>query len=259
MIFDTVVIFALLFSAVIAFLRGFIREVLTILGLVLGAAAAYAFGPRMVPVMVHALGEKGTADYKFFGLLHGDIAAHILAYASIFFPILIAASIASWLLADGARALGLGPLDRTLGVVFGIGRAVLLLSLLYLPFYLWTDREERDKSPLLEGSHTRVVIESVAGWMVSVIPDRMLAGVKKDADQAAKEAKSARQTLQDMDMLRKKETQQNQNSPAANDGGDHAVQPVPEPAPAGPPSPGPGYGPQQRQDMGNLIDKGLNQ
>ena len=263
MIFDTVVIFALLFSCVIAFLRGFIREVLTIFGLVAGAAAAYYLGPQMVPTMTHALGEKAAPDYKLFGEIHGNVLAQLLAYAAVFFPVVIALSVISYFLYTGARAIGLGPLDRTLGVVFGIARAMLLLGLLWLPFYT-----DRDKWSILEGSHTRVYVEAVTGWMVSIVPGDMLAGIKKDADRAAKDAKTAKQTLQDIDVLRKdKDQDSNKNNnngsanPLATDGNkdNNNVQPVPQPAPAAPPSSGPGYQDQQRHDMGNLIDKGLNQ
>ncbi len=177
MIFDTVVIFALLFSCVIAFLRGFIREVLTIFGLVAGAAAAYYLGPQLVPAMTHALGEKAAPDYKLFGVIHGPVLAQMLAHAAVFFPVVIALSVLSYFLYTGARAIGLGPLDRTMGVVFGIARAMLLLGLLWLPFYTFTDKADRDKLwSILEGSHTRVYVEAVTGWMVSIMPGDMLAG-----------------------------------------------------------------------------------
>jgi membrane protein required for colicin V production len=268
MIFDTVVIFALLFSCVIAFLRGFIREVLTIFGLVAGAAAAYYLGPQMVPAMTHALGERAAPDYKLFGEIHGNVLAQLLAYAAVFFPVVIALSVLSYFLYTGARAIGLGPLDRTLGVVFGIVRAMLLLGLLWLPFYTFTDKADRDKWPILQDSHTRVYVEAVAGWMVSIVPGDMLAGIKKDADRAAKDAKTAKQTLQDIDVLHKDkdkdsdktDNDSNANPPATGGNKDtNDVQPVPQPASAAPPSSGPGYQDQQRQDMGHLIDKGMNQ
>jgi membrane protein required for colicin V production len=250
MIFDAVVIFVLLFSSAIAFLRGFIREMLMILGLIIGLVAAWYFGPGMAPTMVNMLGEKGHSEYRFFGILHGDIVAQMLGYAAVFFPILIAASVASYFLSTGAKAMGLGPVDRTLGVVFGIARALVLISLLYMPFYLWTEKEDRDKFALLQDSHTRVIVEGVSGWMVTMVPEDMLASVKKDADRAKDEAaKTARQKLQEMDVLRRDGKQRD------ND----VITPMPEPQPAAGPSPGPGYEDNQRRDMGKLIGKGMNE
>ena len=49
LVFDVVIIAILLISVLIAVLRGFIREVLTIFGVIGGVAAAYFLGP-LLPV-----------------------------------------------------------------------------------------------------------------------------------------------------------------------------------------------------------------
>lgn len=252
MIFDAIVIFALLFSCVIAFLRGFIREALTIIGLFVGIGAAYVFGPAMVPVVTRWLGENADHAHKFLGVLHGDQMALVCAYSIVFFPTLIIISVASYFLSASVRAMGLGAIDRTAGVLFGLARALVMLSILYLPLYLWTAKEDRDKMGFLADSHTRVYVETVSGWMVNAIPPTMIAGIKKDADRAKEEAKTARERLQDIDLLRK-------DKGAAQNGNNTDVQAVPQPAPAAQPSPGTGYQDEQRQDMGKLINKGINQ
>jgi len=46
------------------------------------------------------------------------------------------------ILAEGAKSMGLGAVDRTFGVIFGLVRGVVLLSLLYLPVYLLVEKNE---------------------------------------------------------------------------------------------------------------------
>jgi len=258
MIFDAIVIFALLFSCVIAFLRGFIREVLTIIGLFVGVAAAYVFGPGMVPLVTRWLGERADHAHKFLGVLHGDQLALVCAYAVVFFPTLIVISVASYFLSAGIRAMGLGALDRTAGVIFGLMRALVILGLLWLPVYTYWKPEERDKMSFVQGSHTRVYVETVSGWLVSVIPPDLIAGIKSDAERAKEDAKTARERLQDIDLLRKEKGAAVQNNSNGNNNNTD-VQPVPQPTPAAQPSSGAGYQDQQRQDMGKLINKGINQ
>ena len=65
MIVDILVLAVLLISALIAFLRGFIREVLTITGVVGGLAAAYFGGPLLAPLMRGWLGvQEGVEPNK---------------------------------------------------------------------------------------------------------------------------------------------------------------------------------------------------
>ena len=47
------------------------------------------------------------------------------------------------MLSGAVNAMGLGPVDRSLGVFFGVARALLLLGLVYLPFHLLLDDDAR--------------------------------------------------------------------------------------------------------------------
>jgi len=142
MIFDAVILAAVILSSIIAFLRGFVREVLTIFGVVGGLAASYFGGPILVPLMRGWLGVKELAkDEKpeeLFGMIPMTIVADVCAYGLIFIVVVIILSVLSHFLATGVKAIGLGPVDRILGVLFGVGRAILLMALIYLPVYLLT-------------------------------------------------------------------------------------------------------------------------
>lgn len=170
MIIDIVVAAIVVVSAIISFLRGLIRETLTIAGVIGGFFAAVTFGPKLSPVFNNWLNvaEDPKEIAKLFDIVPMNIVADICAYASIFIIVVIIISVISHFTAGAAKAMGLGPIDRTLGVIFGIIRAVVLLGLLYLPFHLLMDQPSKDK--YFEGSKTHTVIEKTAEFMTRFLP-----------------------------------------------------------------------------------------
>lgn len=170
MIVDIVVGVIILISAAIAFLRGFIREVLTIAGVVGGVLAAIFLGPKLAPLFRSWFGvEDGKAPEKLFDMVPMDVAADATAYAAIFIIFVIAISVMSHFIASGAKAMGLGPIDRTLGVLFGVVRGFVLLGLFYLPFHLMM--KEESKKELFAESRAHYLIEDVAEVLTEMLPD----------------------------------------------------------------------------------------
>ncbi len=183
---DIFVGLVVLVSVGIAFVRGFIREVLTVFGIVGGIIAAYIGGPLLSPIIRGWLGvEEGAETHEaLFGLVPYPMLADILAYGLILILFVIILSIISHYIAEFARNLGLGALDRSLGVVFGIARAVLVLGLLYLPFHVAVSDEQKEE--WFDGSHSSVYLEATAEWMSAYLPknveEKMEEGVKQAGD-----------------------------------------------------------------------------
>jgi membrane protein required for colicin V production len=184
MVFDILVLITLIVSALIAFLRGAIREILTILGVIGGLAAAYYGGPHLIPHMEGWLGveppQEGVTPEKLLGILPYDILAQILSYGLIFIVVVIVLSIISHMLAETARALGLGPVDRTLGVIFGLARGILLLGVIYFPFHLMLGPEEKEE--WFEGSKTFFFVEQTSEAIAQFVPEKTVAKFQKDAE-----------------------------------------------------------------------------
>ena len=170
MIIDLVVVAIVIVSAVISFLRGFIRETLTIAGIAGGLFAAVTFGPKLAPVFRNwfDVADDGETVKKLFDIVPMTIVADGLAYAAIFITVVILISVISHFISGAVKALGLGPVDRTLGVVFGIARAVLLLGLLYLPFHLLMDSDAKEK--YFGESKTHYIIEKTSIIMTKFLP-----------------------------------------------------------------------------------------
>lgn len=199
MILDILVAILLLISALIAFLRGFIREVLTILGTVGALLAAYIGGPLLSPSVRGWMGAEDVENApRFLDIVPYTLIADVLAYGGIFVVVVIILSLISHALAEGAKKIGLGAVDRTLGVIFGLVRGVILLGLLYLPIHLLVD--DATKETWFNGSRTHIYLEYTAEWMSGFLPER------QQAEEDLRETQGAvREQLQKMDLLGKDE------------------------------------------------------
>lgn len=170
MIIDIVVGVIVLASALISFMRGLIREVLTIAGVVGGILAAVFLGPMLVPTVRDWFGAgEGEEPSKLFDIIPMEIVADATTYGVIFIAVVIVLSVASHFISGAAKAVGLGPIDRTLGVAFGIARALVLLGLVYLPFHLLMDEEKKEE--IFADSKTHYFIEKTAGVMAAYLPE----------------------------------------------------------------------------------------
>jgi membrane protein required for colicin V production len=115
---DFIVIAVIGISAIIAFLRGFVREILTI-GSWLGAGLVtlYAF-PVLQP--------------KFEQWIASKLAADIAGGVALFLISLVIFSILSHMVARFVRGSALTAVDRSLGLLFGLVRGAILVSLAYM-------------------------------------------------------------------------------------------------------------------------------
>lgn len=237
MIFDLAALAILVISCIIAFLRGFIRESLTIAGVVGGALAAVYGGPFTAPLArrwMNAEGKGTEEPPKLFDIIPYTILADVLAYGAVFIIVVIILSIISHFLSGWAKAVGLGALDRSFGVIFGIMRAVVLMALLYLPVFMLVEKQQRDE--WFKDSKVQTYIEPVSGWMAAMLPEGTAEGAKEKAgEQADALSKATREKLQDLDLLRRENEEADEGAVDA-----------------------PGYKDEQRQNMNELIDDNFN-
>jgi membrane protein required for colicin V production len=161
-IVDFGVLGILLVSGLIAAYRGFLKEALTVSAWLLAALAAVFFWPVVKPFART--------------LIEPTIVADILALASVFFMLLIPVSFVSFRLSELVRESHAGPLDRSMGFVFGLGRGLLVVGLGYLIFASlapskthpdWV-REAR-LLPIVKG--TADVIRSISGGKAKATDD----------------------------------------------------------------------------------------
>ncbi len=215
MIIDISVLVILLISAGIAFMRGFIREILTIAGVVGGLAAAYFGGPLLKPVTRGWFGvEEGIVPERLFGILPYDVLADGLSYGLIFIVVVGILSFISHSLAEWAKKIGLGAIDRSFGFLFGLIRGILLLGLLYLPIHLFVDAEAKEN--WFEGTKSHFYLESVASAMASYLPDDAENAAQATLEQG-EQIMNARDKLENIKLLKKEEGEEGNEKNAPSD------------------------------------------
>ncbi|MEO0388388.1 MAG: CvpA family protein [Pseudomonadota bacterium] len=121
-IIDAGALFVLIVSALLAYSRGFVREVLSILGWVVAAVAAFIFAPDIVPFVyeIPYLGEIIGTSCEF---------ATIAGAGIVFILALLVVSIFTPLISGAIQNSAIGPLDQGLGFLFGLARGALLIIL----------------------------------------------------------------------------------------------------------------------------------
>ncbi len=247
MVVDVIAGIILLASIIISILRGFVREVLTIFGILGGSLAAYIGGPLLSPTMRGWLGitDDGAEKVKFFDVIPYPMLADWISYATIFIIFVIILSIISHFLASSVKNIGLGAVDRTLGMVFGLVRGVLFLGLLYLPVYYLVDSGQSEEWGWLNNSKSRVYLEATSGWIVGFIPEDKMESIT-EATQEIGEMNEARKKLQELNVLT---PMPEENAPRNNDL-------VTTPEPDGEESAGSeGYSDDFRSKMDQLIER----
>jgi membrane protein required for colicin V production len=111
--FDLIVIGIVGLSAVFAFWRGFVRVVMSLVGLVAAVLAAIHLSPSASD-QLRMLSDSPTTRY-------------LAAFALIFIVVVLICALLGWLLSRAIRAVGLGFIDRLLGAVVGVARGVLIV------------------------------------------------------------------------------------------------------------------------------------
>src|SRR5579859_6392447 len=116
--FDIFIIVLIVLSGLFAFARGFVREALSIATWIGAALAGLYALPYTRPIAEQWL-QKG-------------IVADAAAGLSVFVVVLIVLSIMSSAIARRVKDSSLSAVDRTLGLLFGLARGVILACVVYL-------------------------------------------------------------------------------------------------------------------------------
>lgn len=185
MIIDGLILATLVLSALIAFFRGFVREVLTLFGLVGALAVAWFAAPFVQPYAQELIGNN--PDGRLFGLIPYPVAADVGAFAAVFLATLILLTLAAHAISHGLHAVGLGSVDRILGVLFGLIRGLVLVLLFYMPFYFTASAEQ--KQMWYKESAMLPLIDMVAETIEPLLPRHDDPVTKEDVKEVAEDAK----------------------------------------------------------------------
>lgn len=160
-IIDAVTAFVILLSGVLAWSRGFVREVMAIVGWVAAAVVGYMLAPRVVPLV---------REIPYVGDFLADSCelSVIAAFAAVFALALVVVSLFTPLFSSAVRNSALGGIDQGLGFLFGVARGMLLVAVALVVY----DRVVLDDSiPMVANSRTAKIFDSVGTALNQAIPD----------------------------------------------------------------------------------------
>jgi membrane protein required for colicin V production len=145
----------MLISALLAMVRGFMREILSIAAWILAAVATLYFYSRLLPV---------AKQY-----INNDIVAGVAVVAGVFLGTLLLVTIITVRISDMILDSRVGALDRTLGFLFGLARGLVIVVVAFL-FFTWLvpDRSHPD---WVKSAKSRVVLQGTGQWLMSMLPD----------------------------------------------------------------------------------------
>jgi membrane protein required for colicin V production len=168
---DLAVITVLVLSGLLALLRGFVAEVMSIAAWI-GALAVGVYGYRpATPYIVELTGIDGAL---------GELIAGGVLFVVSLIVFMVLARLASGTL----QMAGLGAVDRSLGFLFGLLRGAVVVCIAYL-LVLWAEPDPEDHPDwLIEAKTLPLVIEG-ADMLVALVPDHL----RSEADTAAARAR----------------------------------------------------------------------
>jgi membrane protein required for colicin V production len=152
---DGVVLAVLALSAVVAFFRGLVQEVLGVGAWVGAALLALALRPSLAPLLLDSVGEPWVAD--------------AIALLGTFLVVLIILKLLIAAIARRVQDSVLGSTDRALGLVFGLLRGVFLVILAYILGGMVLPAAERWPEAVREARSLPLVVEG-AHRLVGMLP-----------------------------------------------------------------------------------------
>jgi membrane protein required for colicin V production len=219
---DVIVLLVLVLSALLAFARGFVHEVLAVAGWI-GAIFATIYGlPYVRPYGRTIFENTAVAD--------------IVSGLALFLLSLIILSLMTRALSQRIRNSQLNALDRSLGFVFGLVRGVVLIALLYIALD-WLMPPSSQPAWIRE-ARSIPLVEGAADLLRSAIPN---AEAEKGAASAQDAALGARKALETHQMLR------------------DMMNPEPRRDTESGKTAGTGYSAQERQEFERLLDSSEGQ
>jgi membrane protein required for colicin V production len=152
---DIILIGVMLVSALLAMIRGFMREILSIAAWVIAAVATLYAYAKLLPY---------AKSY-----FNNDIVAAGAVVGGTFLLTLIVVSVITVRFSDMVLDSRVGALDRTLGFLFGLGRGLLIVVVAYL-FFDWLV-PDRSQPEWVKDAKSKVLIKSTGDWLKGMLPD----------------------------------------------------------------------------------------
>lgn len=158
---DGIVAGVIVISAILAYARGFVREILSIGGWILAAVVAFIFAPNALPLM---------REIPYLGDFIGDSCelGIMASFAAVFAVALVVISLFTPLFSSAVQRSPVGGIDAGLGFLFGVARGVLLVVVALIAY----DRVVGSEPvPMVADSRSAQVFAQLQDDVEAQIPD----------------------------------------------------------------------------------------
>lgn len=152
---DGILLVIMLFSGVLAMIRGFVREVFSIASWVAAAIAAFFLYGYLKPTVLQHISN--------------DTLATAVSAGAVFVVTLLVVSYITMRISDFVLDSRIGALDRTLGFVFGAARGFLLVVVAML-FFNWFVPEPKQPDWIISAKSRPMLVSTGAG-LVAALPE----------------------------------------------------------------------------------------
>jgi membrane protein required for colicin V production len=152
---DIILLLVMLVSGLLAMIRGFMREILSIGSWGVAAIVTLYSYPRVLPLAK-----------QYFA---SDSVAAAVSAGGIFLGTLLIVSIITARLSDMVLDSRVGALDRTLGFLFGLARGLVIVVVAFL-FFAWLV-PDRSQPEWVRSAKSKLVLQNTGQWLMSMLPD----------------------------------------------------------------------------------------
>jgi len=151
---DVFILLVVLASTILGLLRGFVREAVSLVFWLIAIWAAWKFGPMVEPHLGGLLAEPKVAPWV------GRVVVLLI--------VLGVGIVVGMLLSYFTSSVGLGPLDRIIGLIFGLVRGTVLIGLMIIGAELLHLNHETwwNRSKLIPYG------ETVGDWLRAMVGER---------------------------------------------------------------------------------------
>jgi len=154
---DLILLGVMLVSGLLAMIRGFMREILSIAAWGAAAIATIMLYGKLLPI------AKAN--------IASDIIATGAVIGGVFLITLLIVSIVTVRISDMILDSRIGALDRTLGFLFGLGRGLIIVVVAFV-FFAWLVPPAKQPDGV-RNAKSRVVLENTGEWLQALLPQDM--------------------------------------------------------------------------------------
>jgi membrane protein required for colicin V production len=151
-ILDFVILGLIAFSGIVSIFRGFVREILALITWAVAVWVAWHFGAVLCLILEPYVQSK--------------VGRYLLAYGGLFVLTMIIGGLVNYLFSQLVDKSGLGATDRTLGLLFGLLRGILIISVMLLVMQLTPVIKE----PWWHQSRLVPLFVPIEAWLKDLLP-----------------------------------------------------------------------------------------